>query len=62
MNSIIAGILRNQAETLRGGLVNMPHNLHLIERVLPDGLPGDVSYNEVIEELERFADDLESEE
>jgi len=62
MKSIIVGILRNQAETLRRGLVNMPLNLHLIESVLPNGLPGNISYAMVIEELENMAHQLENEE
>ena len=62
MNYIIAGILRNQAETLRKGLVNIPHNFHLIERTFPDGLPGNISFAAVIEELEKLAGELESEE
>ncbi len=62
MKNVIAGILRNQAETLRKGLINTPHNLHLIERTLPNGLPGNVSYTEVIEELENMADEMENEE
>lgn len=61
MKSIIADILRNQAETLRAGLVDIPSNLHLIEGVLPDGLPGNISYQMVIEELENMAHQLENE-
>jgi len=62
MKSIIAGILRNQAEILRKGLINIPHNFHLIERVLPNGLPGSISYAMVIKELEIMADELDSKE
>jgi len=54
MKSIIAGILRNQAEILRKGLINIPHNFHLIERVLPNAM--------VIKELEIMADELDSKE
>ena len=62
MNFIIAEILRNQAEALKKGCSNPPQNLHLIERVLPDGLPGNISFAAVIEELEKLAGELESEE
>ena len=62
MNFVIAGILRNQAETLRKGLIDVPHNLHLIEYTFPNGLPGNISFAEVIEELERLANELENEE
>ena len=62
MNFIIAEILRNQAEALKKGCLNPLQNLHLIERVLPDGLPGNISYVMVMKELEKLADKLESEE
>lgn len=62
MKSIIADILRNQAQTLRKGLGDLPYNLYLLETVLPDGLPGDISYEMVIEELEKLAHQLESKE
>jgi hypothetical protein len=61
MKSIIADILRNQAETLRKGLGDLPYNLYLLETVLPDGLPGEISYEMVIEELEKLAHQLENE-
>ena len=62
MNSIIAGILRNQITTLQRSFENLPHNLYLIDYVLPDGLPGNISYAMVMEELEKLADELENEE
>ena len=62
MKSIIAGILRHQAEILRRGLGYNMRNFYLVEMVLPNGLPGSISYAMVIEELENMADELENEE
>ena len=62
MKSIIAGIFRNQAEILRRGLGDKPFNFYLVEMVLPNGLPGNISYQMVIKELENMADELENEE